>query len=59
MRKRTETELLLEEYENRFLMGFPTHFFLDYTKEELIRILKECLDNNEPIADEFDDGLIY
>lgn len=59
MRKKSKVELLMEEYEERFLTGFPTHFFLDYTDEELIETLSKCLRDGEPVKEQNNDELTY
>lgn len=59
MRRKGELEKKIDKYTELFGEGFPTHFFLGETNEELIKEIDKCIEKEEVYELEYDDELIF
>ena len=50
---------LLDEYQKRFKECFPLMLCMGVDDEEIINIIKECLEKNEPYNPELDPDANY
>ena len=49
----------LDEYADKFGENFPTYCMLSATDSEVIKIIKRCLERNEPYEVTTETGVVY
>ncbi|MGB4589509.1 MAG: hypothetical protein WBI17_09805 [Clostridiaceae bacterium] len=59
MRKKSEFELLLDKYIEKFGQGIPLFLMMGTSEDELMDMMEQAIEKNEKIEADFDESNDY